>query len=175
MIASADCDSIALWDVDDDETAVSMSVPDVGSKVVFAPDGRTIATIGDYHGGRNVHLVSVDPSSKPEDERILRGHESRVLSASWSFDGSKFVSGDSSGTCKVWDSSTGSLIRTTEIGESLDFIACGRDWVLEKQKAALAVAMGHHPRLRAGSHLLGLDEELVRMILDLLKPMQKVE
>jgi WD40 repeat protein len=173
MIVSASNDKITLWDVGDDETAVSMSVPGVGGEAVFSPDGHTIATIGDYHGGRNVHLVNVDPSSKREDELILRGHQSKVLSVSWSSDGSKLVSGDCRGTCKLWDSSTGSLIRTTEIGECLGFIACGRDWVLEKQRAALAVAMGHHPRLGAGSHLRGLDDELVRMILDLLKPMQE--
>jgi WD40 repeat protein len=172
MVASAACDSITIWNVDDDETAVSMSVHGVGSKVVFSPDGRTIATISDYGGSRNVHLVSVDPLSKREDDLILRGHESIVLSVTWSFDGSKLVSGDSSGVCKVWESSTGALIRTIEIGESLDFIACGRDWVRDKQRVALSVAMGHHPRLGAGSHLRGLDDELVRMILDLLKPMQ---
>jgi hypothetical protein len=33
---------------------------------------------------------------------------------------------------------------------------------------ALAFAMGHHPRLGAGSPVLGLDnEELLRMVLDL--------
>jgi len=37
--------------------------------------------------------------------------------------------------------------------------------LLETQQA-LAFAMGHHPRLGAGSQVLGLDEELLRMILD---------
>jgi hypothetical protein len=44
-------------------------------------------------------------------------------------------------------------------------IASGRDWVQDTQRAE-AFTMGHHPRLGAGSEVLGLDEELLRMILD---------
>ena len=69
------------------------------------------------------------------------------------------------GTCKVWDSSTGVLLQTIVLGGGIFSISWGRDWVLEKQRA-VALAMGHHPRLGAGSHVLGLDEELLRMILD---------
>ena len=41
----------------------------------------------------------------------------------------------------------------------------GRDWVMDRQRA-VALAMGHHPRLGAVSRVQGLDVELVRMILD---------
>ena len=64
----------------------------------------------------------------------------------------------------MWDSSTGALLRTIELGGSIGSVSWGRDWVQDTQRG-VAFAMGHHPRLGAESQVLGLDEELLRMIL----------
>ena len=84
---------------------------------------------------------------------------------SFSPDGSKLSSGSGDGTCKVWDSSTGALLRTIVAGEYVFSVASGRDFVRDATKC-VAFAMGHHPRLGAGSQLLELEVGVVRMILD---------
>ena len=69
----------------------------------------------------------------------------------------------------MWDSSTGALLRTIEFGDEDDkliSVAWGRNWVRDTQ-GAMAFAMGHHPRLGAGSRVLALETGVVRMILDL--------
>jgi hypothetical protein len=45
-------------------------------------------------------------------------------------------------------------------------LSWGPDWVLEKQRA-VAFVMGHHDRLGARSPVTQLDEELLRMILNI--------
>ena len=88
-----------------------------------------------------------------------------VYSASFSVDGTKLASASYDGTCRVWDVSTGGLLRTIKLDAVVYSVSWGRDWVLDTQKAT-AFAMGHHPRLGAGSRLQVLDVEMVRMILD---------
>ena len=80
-------------------------------------------------------------------------------------DGSKLATGSSDGTCKVWDSSTGALLRTIQAGSRIHTISAGRDWVRETQRG-VAFAMGHHPRLGVGSWVLELEAGVVRMILN---------
>ena len=97
------------------------------------------------------------------------GHPSLVKAASWSVDGSMLASCSMDGTCKVWDTSTGNPLRTFEnLQDKSRFIlsmSWGRDWVQDTERI-MVLAMGHHLRLGAGSQLLELDEELLRMILD---------
>ena len=66
-------------------------------------------------------------------------------------------------SCKVWDSSTGELLRTITIGGPVYSVAWGRNWVRGTQ---MAFAMGQHPRLGEGSRVLDLDVGVVRMVLD---------
>jgi len=127
---------------------------------VFAPDGLTIATAININV-RDVILVNVETG-----ERRLRlvGHEGPVSSApAFTNDGSKLASVDYEG-CRVWDSSTGALLRTI-VAHPASCVSWGRDWVRDTQ-GAMAFAMGHHPRLGESSEVLALDEGMVRMILD---------
>ena len=75
------------------------------------------------------------------------------------------ATGGYNGFCKVWDSSTGARLSRIPVEGEIFSVSWGRDWVLDTQRVT-AFAMGHHPRLGAGSQLLALDEELLRMILD---------
>jgi len=159
---------IHVWDVD-----MSTSVPPPrsgaimstmnGSRfAVFSPDGRTIATVG-YPFSRDANLFDVETGTL---RFSMVGHTSPLSSASFSIDdGSKLATGSHDGTCKVWDSSTGELLRTIILGTSVGSVAWGRDWVRDTQRGE-AFAMGHHPRLGVGSRLLELEVGVVRMILD---------
>jgi len=68
----------------------------------------------------------------------------------------------------LWDSSTGALLRTVEVGAAICSVAWGRDWVKAEDatQRVMAFAMGHHPRLGAESRVLGLEAGVVRMIQD---------
>jgi WD40 repeat protein len=127
----------------------------------FSPDGQTIATAG---SDPTSDVLLADTETGAVRLRLVE-HAFKVHTAWWSVDGSKLASASQDGACKVWDSSTGALLRTLDIGGCICSVSWGRDWVLEKQRA-VALLMGHHPRLGAGSQVLGLDEELLRMILD---------
>mmetsp|Transcript_55863 Transcript_55863/g.133336 ORF Transcript_55863/g.133336 Transcript_55863/m.133336 type:complete len:366 (+) Transcript_55863:63-1160(+) len=152
---------LKLWDVDSGEMLRSFGFCILAE---FGPDGRRIATLS--NSDFNVfHLVNAESGVVLS---TLASHTGYVSSISFSVNGSnesKLASGSYDGTCKVWDSSTGALLRTIELGGSVWSVSWGRDWVQDTQRG-VAFAMGHHPRLGAGSQVLGLDEELLRMILD---------
>ena len=96
----------------------------------------------------------------------LVGHQRTVYAACFSVDdGSKLASASEDGTCKVWDSSTGALLRTINVGDRILAVSWGRDWVWDTQ-GGVAFAMGHHQRLGERSRVLALDAGVVRMILD---------
>jgi len=158
MLASEGNNVIRLWDVDSGEMRWSFE----GCYfAVFSPDGRTIATASDTTN--DVLLVNAESG---ELRLRLVGHQQRASSACFvGRDGGKVASGSSDGTCKVWDSSTGALLRTIGVGQRLLSLAWGRDWVQDTQRGA-AFAMGHQPRLGEESRVQGLDAGLVRMILD---------
>ncbi|KAJ1478378.1 quinon protein alcohol dehydrogenase-like superfamily [Baffinella frigidus] len=111
ILASAGASSQThLWDVDSGEKIRSIA----GSRfAVFSPDGRTIAS-AIANTTRDLRLI--DAESGALRFRLV-GHEDHVSCASFSVDdGSKLASGSSDGTCKVWDSSTGALLRTINAG-----------------------------------------------------------
>jgi len=129
----------------------------------FSPDAGTIATLSVQltDAERNVQLTDAETG-------IVRStivcNQQQSVSISFSSDGRKLATGGSDGSCKVWDSSTGALIRTIQIGNAVHSISWARDWV--RDGTCVAFAMGHHPRLGAGSRVLALEVGVVRMILD---------
>jgi len=154
---------IHLWNIDSGE--MIRRIKECSAIAIFSPDGRTIATADTGHS-RDVHLINVYDAESGEMRYRMVGHTNAVWTASWCpYDGSKFATGSEDGTCKVWDSSTGALIRSLNIGRCIMSVVWGRDWVRDTQ-GAMAFAMGHHPRLGAGSQVLELEEGVVRMILD---------
>ena len=156
-LASAGYTQVALWDVDTGERIRSFHGAHFA---VFSPDGRAIAT-SNYAND----VLLVDPETGDLVASMV-GHSELILSASFSVDdGTKLASGSFDGTCKVWDPSTGALMRTIEVGAAILSVTWGIDWVRDTQRG-VAFAMGHHPRLGAGSQVLDLDAGVVRMILD---------
>jgi WD40 repeat protein len=168
-LASAGCHGVGsqihFWDVDSGE---KRSVG--GSKfVTFSADGRYIATgrgsnIATGRGSRAGEVQIVDVESGALMKR-MHGHIGSVFAAAFSVDdGSKLASGSGDCTCKVWDSSTGALLQTINVGSSMSSVAWERDWVRDEK--CVAFTMGHHPRLGAGAWVLALEVGVVRMILD---------
>ena len=175
MFATAGYDSqINLWDIDSGE--MTRKIEENGSAccriAIFSPDGRTIATVGVSDEKGNVQLM--DAGSGALRSKIV-AHECFITCAAWCpYNGSKLASGSHDGTCKVWDSTTGALLRTIELlppsggirgRETFASMAWGRNWVRDTQRA-MAFAMGQHPQLGAGSQVLQLEVGVVRMILD---------
>jgi len=155
-IASMSYPTIFMWDVESGGKIWNCQ----GSQfAVISPDGRSIAT------GTTTGEVRVGDAQTGEPRLSLLGHLDRVFGASFSAqDGSKLASVSDDRTCKVWDSSTGVLLRTIEVG-SVCSVWWGRDWVRGRQMRE-AFAMGHDPRLGARSRILALDAGVVRMILE---------
>jgi len=142
-LASSGYDNtLKQWDIN---SGAMISSVEGDRFAVPSPDGRTIATAGG-HCVANVLLF--DAATGALRFRMV-GHQDSLFSAALSPDGSMLAAGSFAGTCKVWDSSTGALRHAIELEE---WICC--------------ISMGQHPRLGAGSQVLGLDEELLRMILD---------
>ena len=127
---------------------------------VFSPDGLTIATAG-ASGSHDVLLVDAETGAV---RLTLHGHLQNVYTASWNLEGSKLASGCFNGACKVWDTSTGALLNTIELGRWICTVSWTRDWLRDAK--CVAFSMGLHPRLGAGSEVLALDEGLLPMILD---------
>jgi len=159
LATAGDYHGIYLWDIDSGEMISKIE----GCSIIamFSPDGRTIVAAS---AGDTLDVQLMDAESGEMRHRMHR-HTRLVSTASWSLDGSKLASGSSGGTCKVWDSSTGELLRSIRVRRFVVSLVWGRDWVRDTQ-GALAFAMGHHPRLGAGSQVLELEAGVVRMIQD---------
>ena len=151
-------ESVKQWDVD---TGQLYKTSAERRFCQFSPDGRTTATAS------NPDLLDVLLLDAESGELRLRmvGHQNWVKYISWWPDGSKLASSSDDHTCKVWDSSTGALLRTIQLEGHCCSLSWGRDWVQDTQRA-MAFAMGHHPRLGGGSRGLELDVGVVRMIVD---------
>jgi len=154
-------DTITLRNVDSGETLKTFKGCVFAA---FSPDGRTIATVSAAKGSLQ-DLVLVD--AEKGTERFTRfGHQEPIYAACfWVDDGSKLASASEDGICKVWDSSTGALLQSIDVGYPINAVSWGRDWVRDTH-TGVAFAMGHHPRLGERSEVLALDAGVVRMILD---------
>jgi WD40 repeat protein len=144
--------------IDSGETQFS----EEGELMVFSRDGRTVAVteVQQKFTPGSVNLVNRETS-----QVMFRIPRVGPVSVTFSVDGSMLAIGSFQfSTCKVWDLSTGALLRTIEVGTPVCSVAWGRDWVRDTQRG-VAFAMGHHPRLGAGSLVLELDEGVLGMIL----------
>jgi WD40 repeat protein len=63
----------------------------------FSPDGRQIVTASDDHTAR------IWDTATGTETQVLRGHESRVLSAAFSPDGTRVVTVALDETVRIWD------------------------------------------------------------------------
>ena len=149
-------EEVALWDMENGNEIWSIVA---SGFAVFSPDARSIACA--FPDAWDVHLLDAHTGEFRLD---MVGGTGTLCSATFSVDGSKLAVGSYDETCQVWDSSTGALLRTIDVGDCVTSVASGRDWV--RDTSAMAFAMGHHPRLGVESRVLALEVGVVRMILD---------
>jgi hypothetical protein len=79
------------------------------------------------------------------------------------------------GRCTMWDLSTGARLWEVTLPQEASIhgvggrvpktVCWGRDWF--RQQVVEAFAMGKHARLGVGSYIQLLDEELMRMVVDM--------
>src|SRR5205823_12269614 len=93
--------------------------PDRIRWLAFAPDGRTLASVGD---ASPIHLW--DPSTG-DPKVALAGHQERLLSAAYTPDGRAIVTCAWDGTARVWDARTGQEIRQLEVASKTEK---GNEW-----------------------------------------------
>lgn len=161
---------ISLFDVDSGDLFHSFA----GSRfALFSPDGRTIATAGgsdfsEVHRDRDFREVHLFDAETGALRSTMVSHCKGLSAVSFSIDGRTLASGSIDGACKVWDLSNGALLRTFNPGlpnHLVMSLSMGPDWVRDTQRG-VAFAMGHHPRLGAGSRVLELEAGVVQMIVD---------
>jgi WD40 repeat protein len=127
---------------------------------VYSPDGLSIATSG---GPLNRYVVLRDAITGDEQDRVAVSNTHHVRSAAFSVDGSRLIVRDDD-KLSVWDALTCVFIKNVQV-EGVSCASSGRDWVSDTARA-MAFSMGYHSRLGTASQLLGLDKELLRMIIE---------
>ena len=178
-LREAPADAVVRWDLDSGEPTILLR--SVTSCTVPSLDGRTIACLHDGGDAQDVMFLFDTETGTELPPRMpvetgAEGPHGHVIRAAFSVDGSKIVSNwrrfgadgtTTYATLKVRDVSTGELIHTIEPGSSVCSLAWGRDWVQDMAVAGhVAFAMGLHPRLGEGSHVLALEPGVLQMILD---------
>ena len=78
------------------------------SRIVFSPDGRTLASAS---GDRTIRLWDVATGTH---QHILSGHESWIPSITFSHNGLALASADSNGKIRLWNVTTGQYRVTLE-------------------------------------------------------------
>ena len=98
------------------------------NRLEFSPDSRLLL-VGSRDG-----LASVYSVEKPETSIVELSHRSEVLSASFSPDGLRIVTGELSGVGHIWDAATGQLLHTirSQHGRSFDWSSGDGRWVVSK-------------------------------------------
>ena len=122
-------DAIHMWDIDSGEMIREIEGCNFA---IFSPDGRTIATASPGHDVEDRGDMQLMDAESGQMRLRIVGHSDVVWTASWSADGSKLATVSVDDTCKVWDSTTGALLRTIENGHAtgrFSSMAWGRDWV----------------------------------------------
>jgi RNA polymerase sigma factor (sigma-70 family) len=105
------------------------------------PEGKNVIVAGpiDPKTGKNVLLawVAGDNGAGSPGNRLLPGHEARVVSAAWSRNGKIAVTGDASGRVIIWDARTMKETQRLEIGARVAAVA-----IAPNGRTAAAVAIG---------------------------------
>ena len=142
--------------------------------LAFSPDSRSLAAGGwgravlgwdTRSGGLRLCLrgPSECASSKGGDAHAdCEGHRSFLLSVAWSPDGQRLVSCCYRAEVKLWDATTGALLRSFSGGRCAAFAPD----VQRTRERGVAFAMGQLPRHGAQSHVRGLMGDVVRMVLE---------
>ena len=109
--------TIELWDTETRVNTASLSRYGGSATVAFSPDGTFLASAAGNHG----RLWDLSSGSLAP----LGGHTNRILSISFSRDGSTLVSAAEDNTVKLWDVAAGTNIATSDLEGGLGEIWTG--------------------------------------------------
>jgi WD40 repeat protein len=105
VLAVLDSNKVSLWDVDSGQLVNQLEEEDLRLlRMAFAPQGIIVAAIED-------DTVYVMDGISGDLISMLEEHEDRVSRVDVSPDGSQLVSATSDGTLRLWDVSSGQLLR----------------------------------------------------------------
>jgi WD40 repeat protein len=107
----------SVYDADTDELLTGPSFPGVRIQAgTWSPDGARVAfTLEDL----SVRILRADTWA---EEFALRGHVNQVHWSDWSPDGERIATGSSDGTVKVWDTATGQLAASLQVGSPVQHL-----------------------------------------------------
>jgi WD40 repeat protein/tRNA A-37 threonylcarbamoyl transferase component Bud32 len=104
-LAATHGSGIKLWDLAAGQEPLTLHGHGTG-KVVFSPDGRSIASSGENQ------TVKVWDAATGRETLTLYGHAGNVTNTAFSPDGRRLASASNDGTVKLWDAVTGQQVRT---------------------------------------------------------------
>lgn len=84
-------------------------------------DGRWLAT------GRDNGTVSLQDLEREATPRVLVGHRNKVTSVAFSEDGSRLVSGSADRTVRLWETASGTQLRSWDVGAWVTCVAMTPD------------------------------------------------
>ena len=87
--------------------------------ITYSPDGKYIASAGNT--GENI--VRIWNNADGKEIKTLKGHTQGIISLAYSSDGRHIVSGSWDKTVKVWNASTGELLKTINTGFDYPILA----------------------------------------------------
>jgi WD40 repeat protein len=105
---------VALWDLADRRHPTPLAdIPMDGtaSKIVFSPDGRTVAVAA----GRTVDLWRLAGRSDPVRLGTLKGHSDKVMAMAFSPDGRTLATGSRDTTAALWNVADEAALRRKAI------------------------------------------------------------
>jgi WD40 repeat protein len=113
LAAAGEADSVGLWDLASGRTSGTLEGhAHFVKSVAFSADGRSLVS-GSVDG-----VVRVWRLADGKDwQRSISAHDGVVTAAVFTPGGGQIASRGGDGTIKIWDSSTGTLLRTLEVGK----------------------------------------------------------
>lgn len=90
--------------------------------VSFSPDGKFVAS-----ACQNDYSAKIWDAATGKELKTLRGHRDILISAAYSPDGRRLITGSRDGTVKVWDATTGDELLTLRAGSPVTGVVFGPD------------------------------------------------